>query len=125
MVEVAKAIEPGSTEYGTRQGLEADLASVSGAPVQGGAAAGAGVPQMTIPEDPIGGLLSGEAPGNDQLPVTDGLSVGPGMGGPTGVDPKMLTPRAERVRDLAINATSHSIRQAARNELRRMHREAI
>ena len=80
---------------------------------------------MAIPEDPFGGLTSGEVSGDPNLPLTDGLSVGPGQGGPSTVNPAMMTPRADRVRDLALNATSPSIRQAARNELRRMYREAV
>ncbi len=123
--EVAKAIEPGSTEQGDRAALEQGLQQVSGgaasAPGQAPPAAGG----LNIPEDPIGGLLSGQVNGNPDLPITDGLSVGPGAGADTGLDPSMQTSRAAKVRDLAMNASTPAIRAAARNELRRMLREPV
>ena len=128
MVDVAKAIEPGSTESGDRAGLEQGLQQMSGGGPVG--APGAGAPPaaggLNIPEDPIGGLMSGEVRGNADLPITDGLSVGPGAGSAdTGIDPSMQTSRASKVRDLAMNASTPAIRAAARNELRRMLREPI
>jgi len=124
MVDVAQAIEPGSTAYGDRQTLEAGLSSAM-PQTGGGQPAPAGGGPLNIPEDPIGGLLSGEVSGDPNLPTTDGLSVGPGQGGPQDLNPAMQTPRAQRVRDLALNATSPAIRQAARNELRRTLREPL
>ena len=126
--EAVKAIEPGSTASGDRQTLEAGLGSVLGedSSGQGGGpppAPGAG--GLTIPEDPIGALLSGEASGNPDIPLSDGLSLGPGAGAPDNIHPAMKTSRANRVRDLAMNASTPMIRQAARNELRRMMREPV
>lgn len=127
--QAAKAIEPGSTASGDRQTLEAGLGAVLGgdASGQGGGpppAPGAG--GLTIPEDPIGALLSGEAPGNPDIPLSDGLDLGPGAGAPNNnIHPAMKTSRADRVRDLAMNASTPMIRQAARNELRRMMREPV
>ena len=126
MVDVAKAIEPGSTESGDRAGLEQGLqAAQGGAPVGAPGQAPPAAGGLNIPEDPIGGLMSGEVRGNADLPITDGLSVGPGAGGETGIDPSMQTSRANKVRDLAMNASTPAIRAAARNELRRMLREPI
>ena len=118
-----RAIESGSTESGDRQVLEDGLSQVLG----GSGAAGGGAPSagnVSIPEDPVGGLLSGAVQG-DELPVTDGLSVGPGAGGESAQPASMLTPRAEKLRDLAQNASVPGVRQAARNELRRMIRKVV
>lgn len=120
----ARAIEPGSTEYGQRQVLEEGLAQVGGGVGAGGPPApAAGPPPLTIPEDPIGALLSGEVSGNPNLPITDGLSVGDGAG-PMTNDP-MLGNRASRLRMIAEEASSPMVRAAARNELRRMAREPV
>ncbi len=124
--DAQRAIEPGSTESGDRATLEAGLSEVLG---QGGggpaAPAPAGPGNVTIPEDPLGALLSGEVSGNADLPSTDGLSVGPGTGAPGQVAPSMMNSRAEMLRDMAQNAETPALRQASRNELRRMLREAI
>jgi len=127
MVDAAKAIEPGSTQYGDRATLEQGLAGTSGGGPAGVASPAQAPPAggVSIPEDPIGGLMSGEVSGNSDLPITDGLSQGAGAGPPPRVDPSMQTSRANKVRDLAQNASSPVIRQAARNELRRMLRDPI
>lgn len=120
-----RAIESGSVAHGDRAGLEAGLSQVlsqqeaAGGPTQGG-----GPPPLTIPEDPIGAMLTSGV-GQSDLPSTDGLSVGPGAGAPSAVAPSMVTPRAEMLRDLAENAATPVIRQAARNELRRTLREGV
>ena len=120
-----RAIDPGSTESGDRKTLEAGLSEVLGG---AGGAPGVGGPASTssvsIPEDPVGALLDGSLTGDD-LPVTDGLSVGPGAGTPGSQPASMLTPRAEKLRDLAQNASIPGVRQAARNELRRMVRQVV
>lgn len=123
-----RAIEPGSTESGDRGTLEEGLSSVLGG-AAGGAPQGAtpeGAPApVTIPEDPMGALLGGEVAGDPTLPSADGLSVGPGAGPPAGINPVMQTSRAELLRDFAMNAETPALRQSARNELRRMLRQAI
>jgi len=123
--ESIKAIEPGSTASGDRQELEAGLSSVLGGGGAGGPGASPAAGGLNIPEDPIGALLSGDASGDPDIPLTDGLSVGPGAGGPDKIHPAMKTSRATKVRDLAMNASTPAIRQAARNELRRMMRAPV
>ena len=123
--DAQRAIEPGSTESGDRQVLEAGLSdALGGSGGDPGAQPGEAPGSVSIPEDPVGALTSG-AVGGDDLPVTDGLSVGPGAGGDGGPPASMLTPRAEKLRDLAQNASVPGVRQAARNELRRMIRQEI
>ncbi len=124
MVDAAKAIEPGSTESGDRQTLEAGLAQLSGG---GGAPAPTGPPEgggLTVPENPLGALTSGEVPGDEEGFVTDGLSVGAGTG-PAGAPDVMMGDRATRLRQLATEASSPQVRAAARSELRRMTREPV
>ena len=119
----SRAIEPGSIPYGERQTLESNLpaalsqAESAAGPVVG---AGAGAP---VPSDPLQALLSGEVSGGD-LPVTDGLSVGPGASPVPQAGP-MQSPRAERIRQLATQATNPRVRTAARMELRRMLGEPL
>ncbi len=126
--DTQRAITPGSTESGDRAGLEQGISQVlsgagpSGDSAPGGVAAPAPVP---TPEDPLGALLSGAISGNPDLPSSDGLSVGPGAGAPQQIAPVMQTDRADLLRDLAQNAETPALRQASRNELRRMLREAI
>ena len=116
-----RAIEPGSTESGDRQTLESGLSQVlSGAEATqqpGGGASGA------IPESPIGALLSGEVAG-DELPGTEGLSIGAG-GGPDVAPTLMQGSRASSLRQIASQASSPMLRAAARAELRRMTKEGI
>lgn len=116
------AIAPGSTEYGERQNLEQGISSAMGAAGQPTGGAQPAVPVPPMPDNPLGALLSGEIKG-DQLPVTDGLSVGPGAGPPQN-DPMMST-RAQRLRTIATEAASPVARSAARRALRRMTRESL
>jgi len=124
--DAQRAIEPGSLAQGDRAALEGGLSQVLG---QSGGAQGpapGGPAPLTIPEDPIGALLAGEVAGNADMPSTDGLSVGPGAGAPqSDVPSAMVTPRAEMIRELAQSAATPAIRNAARNELRRILREAL
>jgi hypothetical protein len=123
--DMQRSIEPGSLAQGDRQGLEDNLsAALTQQETAAGPPPAAGGGAMTIPEDPLGALMSGEVSGNSELPMTDGLSVGPGAGAPGANDP-MLSSRAERVRQLATEASSPNIRAAARNELRRLARGGI
>lgn len=116
-----RAIAPGSTESGDRATLEAGLSQVLSG--QEGQQAPGAAPGVAIPEDPMGALLSGEASGDD-LPSTEGLSVGPG-GGPAQAASHMLGTRAETLRSIAQEASSPMLRAAARSELRRMTKEGI
>lgn len=120
----SSAIAPGSTEYGSRQGLEAGIGEAMGAAGGGGApAGGGGAPSFQTPESPLGALLGGEISGGGE-PLTDGLSVGPGAGPAVGEDP-MLSDRANRLRMIATEAASPQLRALARSELRRMTREPL
>jgi hypothetical protein len=117
------AIEPGSIPYGDRQTLESNLpAALSQAEAAAGPV-GAGGPGGPVPGDPLQALLGGEIDSPD-LPITDGLSMGPGASPMAEMGP-MQTPRAERVRQLATQATNPRIRAAARMELRRMLGEPL
>ena len=119
-----RAIEPGSTASGDRATLESGLSEVLSGAEGGQAAPGPGGPAgVSIPEDPMGALLSG-AVGGDELPATEGLSVGPG-GGPAQEATQMLGTRAESLRSIAQEASSPMLRAAARSELRRMTKEGI
>jgi len=116
------AIQPGSTEYGERQNLEQGLSSAMGAPPAGPGGPSPATPVAPLPDNPLGALLGGEISG-DNLPVTDGLSIGPGAGPAT--EHPMMSSRAQRLRSLATEAASPVARAAARRALRRMSREAI
>ena len=112
------SIEPGSTEYGDRQKLEAGLAA-GGAPTGApNPAAGGPAPQLDAGTDPLGAILNGSLNpgGSDEL--TAGLSVGPGPG-PLG-DTNVPDPKKVRLAQIAETARSPMLRAAARNELRRL-----
>jgi len=117
--ESIAAIEPGSTEYGDRATLEAGLTELGGgAGVGPGGSPAPGATPLPATGDPLGELMGGGVPGNPNLPLTDGLSVGPGAG-PAVEDP-MLSTRAERIRVIATSAESPMLRAAARAQLRAM-----
>lgn len=119
---LTSAIEPGSTEYGDRQTLEAGLATLPGAsggapPPPGGGPAAGGIPTMG---DPLTALLSGSVnpTGGGQGVLTDGLSVGPGTMPPGQEE----NPVMSVLRTAATEARSPVLRALARNELRRLTR---
>lgn len=118
--QMRDSIEPGSTEYGDRQTLEAGLAQLgpSGVTPEGGPApAAAGMP---LPDDPIGALLGGSVsmPPTDG-PLTAGLSVGAGPG-PMSEALPAEDPRAQKLRMVATQAASPSLRHIARRMLERL-----
>ena len=120
--DVARSIEPGSTESGERGPLAADIQSN----LQGLAGAGPSLgPEATSPDiggiDPIQKLLDGET---SDLPVTDGMDVGPGAGPGTGLDAVKQSPRVQKLRMIALGAKSPVLRQFARNALRAEIRRA-
>lgn len=125
MVDLAAGIEPGSTEYGDRQTLEAGLATLPSAP--GGAPApsapaGGGAPPINGVTDPLGALMSGVIDPGQSGALTDGLSVGPGTPPPGQGEAEQ--PVKTRLREIAMNARSPVLRAIARNELRRLTRQA-
>ncbi len=108
--QLRKSIEPGSIPHGDRAGLEQNLGEL---PSTG--AAQAAQPSVGGPSpsgaDPLGAILSGEVnPGGMGVPLTDGLSVGPGQGGPADIP----SDKQQRLHLLARASRSPQIRAAAR-----------
>lgn len=102
--QIAKSVTPGSIPQGGRQQLAGNLQS---------ALAGGGGGAKT---QALGALRSGT--GKSPLPITDGLSVGPG----TTPMPDIAQGPTDRVRKLQLLATSAKtphLRAMARNALRR------
>jgi len=122
--DLARSIEPGSIPHGDRQTLESNLPAALSQQEQAAGPVAPNGGSLAIPEDPVGALLSGEIAGDPNEPTTAGLSVGPGDG-PAEQPDVMLGNRAERLRQLATESTSPILKDAARNELRRMAREGI
>ena len=120
----AKGIEAGSTEFGDRQTLEANLVDAVGGGGAPGVSATQGGPGVTVPEEPLGALIGGEVRGSQDGSITDGLSVGAGTG-VAGAPDQMLGDRATRLRQLALQGSNPFVRAAARQELRRMTKEPI
>ena len=110
--EISRSIEPGSTQYGDRQVVEDRIAQV----MQSGNRTAA--PPGAASQAGMGKLEQGPV---SDLPVTDGLSVGPGAG-PAPADPLAGIPKAEQLRILAKEARSPRIRALARSSLRAMVR---
>lgn len=115
--EIARSIEPGSTEYGDREVLAGQLQDALG----GGAAAPAGPsvgpgPAPSATTDPMAKLLGGGH--KTDLPTTSGLSVGPGAG-PVASQGVATSPRIDQLRAIATGAKSPYLRQLARDALRR------
>lgn len=112
-----RAIEAGSIPHGDRAGLEEALTPGAGAGPSAVASAGPG--SLPTPNDPIGALLSGEVSPEAGIP-TAGLSVGPGDG-PAGPLDIMQGDKAVRLRLIATQAATPTVRNAARRALRRMN----
>lgn len=123
--DIARTIEPGSLEQGDRQAVASQLQqaipSLQGQGSPSGPAPGA--PAPGAPTDPMARLLNGGY-GSD-LPVTDGLSVGPGAGPSSAAQGIASSPLIERLRLVATEAKSPLLRQQARQALRREIRKAI
>ncbi len=117
--QLNQSIEPGSIPHGDRQGLEQGLADIGGAPPSGGPP-GAGGP-LPSPSNPLQSLLSGEVTPGGDVPLTDGLSVGPGSGGAQGVPDA----RKERLKILAQHAQSPTLRSGAMAALRKYDQEGL
>jgi hypothetical protein len=123
--DLVAGIQPGSLPHGNRAKLEEGLKSVVPAPspTDPGGIGGA-APPPDAAGDPLAALLSGEInPGQGSAPLTDGLSVGPGVG-PNGPTPS-VSPEMARLQQIAMQAKSPLLRQMARNELRRIVREPV
>lgn len=120
--QMRKSIEPGSVPQGERAGLEQNLGALT-------AGGGAGQPAQQAPggaapsaADPLGALTSGEVnPGDTQVPLTDGISVGPGQGGKADVPDD----QQQRLSLLASGSRSPAIRSAARLALLRYSQDKL
>jgi hypothetical protein len=110
--DISRTIEPGSLDYGDRQVVNANLQQALG----GGGGTVSPAPQAMPPEpeeDELEFLDQGPV---SELPVTAGLSAGPG--GPPAGTPLVETSKVERLRLLATEATSPVMRHLARQALR-------
>lgn len=118
--QLQAGIEPGSTEYGSRQTLEQGLGSL------GGVAPGPGQPSTGLSGappppggSPLDAMLSGRISPTGGLPPTDGLSVGPGF---TPSSQRAPSATEQRLRLLMSNASSPFIRVQAERALRKYFR---
>ncbi len=105
--DISDSIEPGSLEYGDRQVVTERIQQASNQrsqPATPGAATAAAQ----------GRLASGPV---SDLPVTDGLSVGPGANG-LPANAVAESPDVQKFRLLALNARNPVIRKLARDALR-------
>ncbi len=123
---LVKGIEPGSLPHGDRATLEAGLSAALPQPSGNNPTGGVGgvAPPPDAAGDPLAALLNGDVtPSETSDPVTQGLSVGmgDGPGGPS----LQVTPEQAKLQQIAMQAKSPLIRQMARNELRRIVREAV
>jgi len=110
--EISRSIEPGSLEYGDRQVVSDRLSQISAqAQPQG--------PSIAPPVGPAAGGADAKLAGGpvSDKPVTSGLSVGPGAGPESAIDPAQSA-EAEKYRTIAANARNPYLRHLARNALR-------
>lgn len=115
-VDIADTIEPGSTEYGDRQVLEDQMRQINEQSRNRPVPAPGAVSQRTQQR-----LENG--PTSD-LPVTAGLSVGPGPG-PSQAGAPAEDPRLEKYRLIATQARNPYLRHLARNNLRALTRKGL
>jgi hypothetical protein len=110
--DIARTIEPGSLEQGDRNKIRGQLMEAFQSngtnPVGAGAAAQSGA------GNPLDALMGGQH--SSDLPVTDGLSVGPGRG--PAETTTTQSPLIEKLRALAVGANSPVLKQLARQALR-------
>lgn len=112
--DIMSTLEPGSTDYGDRQVLTNQLQEALASSQQQGPMVPAGTPP---PPEPGGSELDYlDAEHSSDLPVTDGLSVGPGASPPS-VNPTD-SPKIEKLRLIATGARSPVLRHMARNALK-------
>jgi hypothetical protein len=117
--DISDTIQPGSLEYGERQAVAGRLQEALPT-LQGGTSSSAvapGAPAPGAPQDPMQRLLGGGF--SSDLPVTDGLSLGPGAGPPTSSVAMAESPTIGKLRLIAMQASSPLLRHYARTALRR------
>jgi len=113
--DISRTIEPGSLDQGDRQVVAQQLQTAIGpqtGPQPGSAPAPAGAPGA----DELSRLLDGGH--SSDLPVTDGLSLGPGKGPASAAGLRSDSPKVKKLRLLALGASSPVLRQMARDALR-------
>jgi len=113
--DISRTIEPGSLDQGDRQVFADQLQGVLG-PQVGPAPGSAPTPAGAPGGDELDRLLGGGH--SSGLPVTDGLSLGPGKGpaASPGLTPE--SPKVTKLRLIATGASSPVLRQMARDALR-------
>lgn len=120
--QMGAAIAPGSIEYGKKEQLVKSLGSMmAGSHRPAGAATPAppaGLQGGDAPDDLLGMLSSGEMPPSE-VPLTDGLSVGPGAGPVAPGISSIPSAMEDRLRLVALHAKTPMMRAMARNALRR------
>ncbi len=120
--QLNKSIEPGSIPQGQRGPLVENLGELAGGGGAQAAQPAGGGPGTGMPSagNPLGALISGEVnPGDQNTPLTDGISVGPGQGGASDVPDS----QQQRLALLAQGSRSPQIRSAARLALLRYDQE--
>ena len=117
--DISRTIEPGSLEYGDRAAVTDRLQQALPTLQQGtgSSAVAPGAPAPGSPVDPMKRLLEGGY--KSDLPVTDGLSMGPGAGPPTTGVAMAESPMIAKLRLVAMQAESPLLRHYARTALRR------
>lgn len=116
--DIMRTVEPGSLPQGDRQKMASQLQQALGS-AGGGPPVPAAQPPVSgggVPS-PLSRLLGGG--GSSDLPVTDGLSVGPGAGPSLGPVASAENPLIGKLRVIAMEASSPLVRYQARTALRR------
>jgi hypothetical protein len=123
--DISRAVAPGSMPFGQRQKFAGNLQSAMPGGSSQGPPSPPGLPQI-VPQQSMGPLdVLTQGVHSSPEPVTAGLSVGPGRT-PAPPGTAMLDQdRMNRLRDMAMNARTPALRNAARSLLRQMVREVL
>ncbi len=123
--ELRRNIDPGSTEFGDRGPLEEGMSAIASATNPAGAAPGGGPQGGAVPgptpagQDPLAAMLGGGIASRG-LPITDGLSMGPGE--TPSAEAPLPSALEQRLKLIMENATSPYVREIASRALRRHNR---
>lgn len=116
--EIMRTVEPGSLPQGERQAMASRLQQALPKPGGGGGAPTSQAPASSGgAPNPLSRLLGGGY--SSDLPVTDGLSVGPGAGPARSAIAAAESPKIGQLRMVALEAKSPLVRYHARMALRR------
>ena len=123
--DIAAAVTPGSMPYGERQKFAGSLQQAMPGGTGQGPPSPPGLPPIVPQKDmgPLDVLTQGVHSSAD--PVTAGLTVGPGRTPAAPGAPLLDQDKMSRLRDIAMNARTPVLRNAARQLLRQMAREAL